>query len=61
MVPVRRIGNKMAYGQQKNSPKRQPCLKCGKRVKRVSQDEWEATYYCRKCDLESKYSLRVGE
>ena len=50
----------MAYGQKKHSPKRQPCLKCDKWVKRVSQDEWEATYYCPKCKIESKYSLKEG-
>ncbi len=47
----------MAYGLKKNSPKHQPCLKCGKRVKRVSQSETTATYYCPKCKIESTYSL----
>lgn len=48
----------MAYGLSKNSPKRQPCLECGKMVKRVSQTESTATYYCPRCRIESTYSLK---
>jgi len=43
-----------------NSPKRQPCWKCGKWVKRSDRSKTTATYECPLCNTVSILSLRGG-